>query len=205
MRTTRLAGLALGALALGAFLVIAVSGPTAPPPGRAQADSAEWLRETTDRLIKVEPLIRRLEDMEELIESVRATSPTLEQLEDLQVNAESVTRLNAALARLEKIEPTLVALEALERDAARRSPRTGLGAPKPPKWTDLLETLQERLAAIEKAVYARPGFRDPASARRLPVEQRLRELEKRQESLVKEMQELQDELQRLRRQQRDAL
>lgn len=161
----------------------------------------ERLRRLSHDLVKVEPLIRRLEKMQDVIRAVRATSPTLEQLGQIEIKAESVAKMEALLARMEKIEPLLAAFEEIQDDLAKRQVEKERFGPKKkrPSLAGFFLAMQKRLDALERDIYDRRTPTSSTMARRKPLEVRLRALEQRQKALLEEMEKLRREMRRLRR------
>lgn len=190
--------------ALG-ILAVALVSLGAKKPAEIPDEVPDWMREITDHLIEIRPVLFELDRMQEVILAVKASSPTLELLDELSVKAESVDRMNSALERLAKVEPVLESLEAMQRDFAKRNRTQAGNLPrKMPSWSVIFEQLQSRLDSVEKSLYAPDVLRDPVASRR-PIELRLGDLEERQKALLKEMESINRELRRLRRQQRESV
>lgn len=205
MNRKRCFGWAAGAVAAMGLVSMVVLVSAAPSTDDEEKAKYERLRQLSYELMKIEPLIHRIEEMEDLVYSVKATSHTLEQLEALEIKAGSVERLNAILARMDRIEPILASLEEMQRDfTERRRKATGIAAKRPEKWSAIFDQFQARLAALETRTFAPAVLRNPAAAR-TPIELRLEELETRQNELAKENEELRTELRRLRRAQQTRL
>jgi len=185
------------------LLAAALASLGAARRGGAAASDTERIRALSHELLKVEPLIHRLEEMQDIILAVRATSPTLERLDKLAIKAESVRKMEDLLARMEKVEPVLESLEKMQKKLAKQKmSAAGVKRIKTPTLADFLTDLQTRLERVEKRLYAPPALRGPLSAEK-PLELKIRALEKRQESLAAELEAIRKDLRRLRREQRE--